>query len=491
MSAHSHNIPLTPHSIQQPLPLFQKELAAGNVTCRQTVEFFLKKIEEQKHLNAFLEVFGEEALEKAAALDEKIKSGKAGKLHGMVIGIKDNICYKGHKVSAASKILENFTSIYSATAVERIVAEDAIIIGRLNCDEFGMGSSNENSAYGAVLNYLDNTKVAGGSSGGSAAAVQAGLCHAALGSDTGGSVRMPASFCGIVGMKPTYGRISRHGLIAYASSFDQIGTLTNFVEDAALLLEVMAGADNYDSTASKNTQIPSLKEMESVANKKASVAYIKQTLTHPGLDPEIKSRTESVLASLKQEGYAVAEVELPLLEYIVPAYYIMTTAEASSNLSRYDGVRYGHRSSEATDLDSLYKKSRSEGFGKEVQRRIMLGTFVLSAGYQDAYYTQAQRVRRMLSEATEKIFSAHDFILLPTTPCTAFTLDEKTKNPVEMYLADIYTVQANLAGIPSVSLPLGKHTNGMPFGIQLMAERFEEAQLLAFAKTMMQHSNSN
>ena len=405
----------------------------------------------------------------------------------MVVGIKDNICYKGHRVSASSKILENFISLYSATAVERLLAEDAIIIGRLNCDEFGMGSSNENSAYGAVLNYLDNTKVAGGSSGGSAAAVQAGMCHAALGSDTGGSVRMPASFCGIVGLKPTYGRISRHGLIAYASSFDQIGTLTNSVEDAALLFEVMAGTDNYDSTVSTNQQVPSLEMAESISksNKKFSVAFIRQTLEHPGLDPEIKSKTEFLLNALRNEGNAITEVELPLLDYMVPAYYVMTTAEASSNLSRYDGIRYGHRSEKAADVDSLYKKSRTEGFGKEVQRRIMLGTFVLSAGYQDAYYTQAQRVRRMIKNTTEKILAQHDFILLPTTPCTAFTLGEKTKNPVEMYLADIYTVQANLAGIPAISLPLGKHSSGMPFGMQLMAGRFEEAKLLAFAQRMM------
>jgi len=405
----------------------------------------------------------------------------------MVVGIKDNICYKEHRVSAASKILENFTSLYSATAVERLLAEDVIIIGRLNCDEFGMGSSNENSAYGAVLNYLDNTKVAGGSSGGSAAAVQAGMCHAALGSDTGGSVRMPASFCGIVGLKPSYGRISRHGLIAYASSFEQIGTLTNSVEDAALLLEVMAGTDNYDSTVSINEQVPSLEEVESVSksNMQFSVAFIRQTLEHPGLDPEIKSKTEFLLNVLRNEGNTVTEVELPLLDYMVPAYYVMTTAEASSNLSRYDGIRYGHRSEKAADVDSLYKKSRTEGFGKEVQRRIMLGTFVLSAGYQDAYYTQAQRVRRMIKNTTEKILAQHDFILLPTTPCTAFTLGEKTKNPVEMYLADIYTVQANLAGIPAISLPLGKHSSEMPFGMQLMSGRFEEAKLLAFAQRMM------
>lgn len=479
MSAHTN--PSTGF-IRQPLPLIQKELAAGNITCRKTVEIFLKNIEEQKQLNAFLEVFAEEALEKATALDTKIKSGRVGKLHGMVIGIKDNICYKGHKASAASKMLENFTSLYNATAVERLLAEDAIIIGRLNCDEFGMGSSNENSAYGAVLNFFDNTKVAGGSSGGSAAAVQAGLCHAALGSDTGGSVRTPASFCGIVGMKPTYGRISRHGLIAYASSFDQIGVLANSVEDAALLLEVMAGADKYDSTASAEKVLQY--SIPLPTGKKYSIAFIKQALALPGLDAEIKTQTETTLHKLRNSGHLVAEVELPLLEYIVPAYYVLTTAEASSNLSRYDGIRYGHRSTAATDVEALYKKSRSEGFGKEVQRRIMLGTFVLSAGYQDAYYTQAQRVRRLLKDATDKILNEYDFILLPTTPCTAFSVGEKTKNPVEMYLADIYTVHANLAGIPALSLPNGKHSNGMPFGIQIMAGKFEEQKLLAFATAL-------
>jgi len=466
---------------QRPISEIQLEIASGKISCRNIVEHFLNRIREHARLNAFLEVFEEESLQRADEIDEKIKSRKAGRLHGMVIGLKDNICYKGHRVSASSKILEGFTSLYSATAVERLLAEDATIIGRLNCDEFGMGSTNENSAYGPVLNLLDTTKVSGGSSGGSAVAVQAGLCHAALGSDTGGSVRAPASFCGVVGLKPTYGSVSRHGLIAYASSFDQIGTLTNNIEDAALLFEIISGSDEFDSTASRHSAIDG-----SWRSDHFSVACIRQTLEHPGLDAEIKLGIENILNDLKQRDVRVSEAELPLLDYIVPAYYILTTAEASSNLSRYDGVRYGHRSKDAAAMDSLYKKSRTEGFGKEVRRRIMLGTFVLSAGYQDAYYTKAQKVRRLIKEATEKILSDNDFIIMPATPTTAFTLGEKMKNPLEMYLADVYTVQANLAGVPAISLPLGKHSNGMPFGIQLMAGKFQERKLLEFAKWMMQ-----
>ena len=464
-----------------PIPHLQQQLATGEATCVQIVKNFIKKIQEHSHLNAFLEVFEADALARAAMVDEKIKSGNAGRLRGMVIGLKDNICYKGHRVSASSKILEGFTSLYSATVVERLLAEDAIIIGRLNCDEFGMGSTNENSAYGPVLNDDDPKKVAGGSSGGSAVAVQAGLCHAALGSDTGGSVRAPASFCGVVGMKPTYGRVSRYGLIAYASSFDQIGTLTSNIEDAALLLEIISGPDEYDSTVSRSHPMTASHRMTD----SPKVAFIKQTLDHPGLDAEIKERIEHILNELKSKGTSVTETEFPALDYIVPAYYILTTAEASSNLSRYDGARYGHRSKEAVDIDSLYKKSRTEAFGKEVKRRIMLGTFVLSSGYQDAYYTKAQKVRRLIKNATEKILGEHDFIIMPTTPGTAFALGEKMKNPLEMYLADIYTVQANLAGVPAISLPLGRHSNGMPFGVQVMAGRFQENKLLDFAGWLM------
>ncbi len=468
---------------RQPITHIQQEISSGGASCGEIVQDFLDNIHKLSHLNAFLEVFETEAKERAAQIDAKIKSGKAGKLHGMVVGLKDNICYKNHRVSASSKILDGFVSVYSATAVERLLAEDAIIIGRLNCDEFGMGSTNENSAFGPVLNFYDTGKVAGGSSGGSAVAVQAGLCHAALGSDTGGSVRAPASFCGVVGLKPTYGRVSRHGLIAYASSFDQIGALTSNVDDTVLLLEVISGSDDFDSTASR--EAGTLSGVEGWREGESSVAYIKQTLNHPGLDAEIKSRIEQIIDALKAKGVSVSEVEFPVLDYIVPAYYILTTAEASSNLSRYDGMRYGYRSRNGDDLESVYKKSRTEAFGKEVQRRIMLGTFVLSAGYQDAYYTKAQRVRRIIKQATDDILSKHDFIIMPTTPGTAFALGEKMKNPLEMYLADIYTVQANLAGVPAISLPLGKHSNGMPFGVQVMAGMFREGKMLEFAKSLM------
>jgi aspartyl-tRNA(Asn)/glutamyl-tRNA(Gln) amidotransferase subunit A len=361
-----------------------------------------------------------------------------------------------------------------------LLAEDAIIIGRTNCDEFAMGSSNENSAFGNVLNPHDLKRVPGGSSGGSAAAVAAGLCLAALGTDTGGSIRQPASFCGVVGMKPTYGRISRWGIIAYASSFDQIGPLTNNVDDAAKILEVLAGVDEFDSTLSSQ---PVPKYSEQLARpEKLRVAYLEDCLEKDGLDPEIKARLFSIMDQLKKDGHTVEPVRFPYLDYLVPAYYVLTTAEASSNLARYDGIRYGYRSKNATDLESTYKKSRSEGFGAEVKRRIMLGTFVLSAGYYDAYYSKGQKVRRLLRNKTQEIFDNYDLILLPTTPGTAFEFGANSADPIKMYLEDIFTVQANLTGFPAISVPAGKNKSGLPFGVQLMARRFEEGQLLAFAK---------
>ncbi|MDF2451971.1 MAG: glutamyl-tRNA(Gln) and/or aspartyl-tRNA(Asn) amidotransferase, subunit, partial [Bacteroidota bacterium] len=335
----------------------EADLLAGKTTCAQLVEESIKVIEEKKHLNAFLEVFKDSALAQAKLVDEKIKSKTAGKLAGVIIGLKDNICYKGHKVSCSSKILEGFESLYSSTVVERLLAEDAIIIGRLNCDEFAMGSSNENSAYGKVLNPLNEKMVPGGSSGGSAVAVAANLCHVTLGSDTGGSIRQPASFTGTVGLKPTYGRISRWGLVAYASSFDQIGPITKTVEDAALLLEIMAGKDEYDTTASQKEvgqYSNSLKE-----TKKFKIAYLKECVESNGLDPEVKKQTIASLDKLKANGHEVAAVDFPYLDFLVPTYYVLTTAEASSNLSRYDGVHFGYRSPNATDLESTYKKTRS------------------------------------------------------------------------------------------------------------------------------------
>ena len=457
----------------------QSDLASGKTNCQQLVAESIKAIEDKKQLNAFLEVFGDSAIAQAKLVDEKIASKTAGKLAGVIIGLKDNICYKGHKVSASSKILEGFESLYSSTVVERLLAQDAIIIGRLNCDEFAMGSSNENSAFGKVLNPVNEKTVPGGSSGGSAAAVAAGLCHVTLGSDTGGSIRQPASFTGTVGLKPTYGRVSRWGLIAYASSFDQIGPITKSVEDAALLLEIMAGADAYDTTASQKQVEP----YSTVLTDKKSykIAYLKECIDSEGLDPEVKQQTLSALDKLKQNGHTIGAVDFPYLDFLVPTYYVLTTAEASSNLSRFDGVHFGYRSPNATDLESTYKKSRSEGFGKEVKRRIMLGTFVLSAGYYDAYYGKAQKVRNKIRQKTREILADYDFIITPSTPGTAFEFGKNSADPIKMYLEDIFTVQANIAGCPAISVPNGLHSNGLPIGLQIMGRDFEEGNLLNLA----------
>ncbi len=459
----------------------QIELASGKTTCVKLVESYLQKIEATKHLNAYLEVFSDEARERAKELDAKTTN--KGKLYGCVIAIKDNICYKQHKVSAGSKILDGFTSVYSSTVVEKLLSEDAIIIGRTNCDEFAMGSSNENSAYGKVLNALDNERVPGGSSGGSAVAVQADLCHVSLGSDTGGSIRQPASFCGIVGLKPTYGRVSRWGLIAYASSFDQIGPFSHNVEDAALIMEVISGKDSHDSTSSSES-VPEYSSKLSF-NKKARIAVFPSTMNSDGLNSEVKTAMENTINQLKEGGHTVDNIGFDLLEYLIATYYVLTTAEASSNLARFDGVHFGYRSPSAKEVDSVYKRSRTEGFGREVKNRIMLGTFVLSSGYYDAYYSRAQKVRRVLTDKIRAIFKDYDFILMPTSPTVAFKLGEKTNNPVEMYLADIYTVLANLTGIPAISLPLAKDKNSLPIGVQLLADKFQEQKLLAFSEQMM------
>ena len=466
---------------------YQASLLAGETSCIQAVDFFLEQIKQHQHLNSFLEVFSEEAKLRAIELDGLRASGKPlGKLHGVVVGIKDVLCYDGHKVSAASKILENYTAVYSATAIQKIIDEGAIIIGRQNCDEFAMGSSNENSAFGPVKNALDNQRVPGGSSGGSAVAIQANLCMVSLGSDTGGSVRQPADFCGVIGLKPSYGRISRYGLIAYASSFDQIGIFSHSVHDAAIVLEVIAGSDNFDSTVSSK-EVPNYTKAIAENNTPKRVAYFKETLSHPGLDPEIKTQTELYLSSLKQKGYTVEAIDFSLLSYLVPTYYVLTTAEASSNLSRFDGIKFGHRTHDKIeDLTDLYKKSRTEGFGAEVQRRILLGTFVLSAGYFDAYFTKAQQVRRKLVELTTDLFSKYDILVSPTVPSPAFKLGENNHSATEMFLADIYTVYANLVGIPAISIPLFKHSNGMPFGLQIMSASFNEVGLLQFSKEMME-----
>ena len=458
----------------------QKALLNNTTNCVSISQSYLDKIESNKHLNAFIEVYTDEVLSQAKLIDEKLRNGTAGKLAGMIVGIKDNLCYKDHKLSSSSKILDGFESLFTATSVQRLLDEDAIIIGRLNCDEFAMGSANENTIYETVKNPLDNSKVAGGSSGGSAGAVSAGLCLVALGSDTGGSIRQPAAFCGIVGFKPTYSRVSRYGLIAYASSFDQIGPLTNNVSDAALILEVIAGKDGFDSTVSK-------KDVDNYStakfdNKPKKIAYISECLNRKGLDPEVKEFIKNKIDKLKSEGHIVEPISFPYLDLLVPTYYVLSTAEASSNLARFDGVHYGYRSENITDLESTYINSRTEGFGEEVKRRIMLGTFVLSAGYHDAYFTKAQKIRRLIKDKTNEMFEEYDFVVSPTTPHTPFEIGKKQTDPTVMYLEDIFTVQANLAGNPAISLPLGKHSNGLPIGLHLMADNFKEADLFAFSK---------
>lgn len=470
---------------------YQEQLLNGNTDCVTAVNFFLDKIEKGKKLNAFIEVFATEALERAATLDKKRKEGNTtGKLHGVIIAIKDVLCYKGHQVTAASVILNNFTSIYTASAVQYLLDEEAIIIGTCNCDEFAMGSTNENSVYGPVLNAADNHKVSGGSSGGSAVAVQAGMCMVSLGSDTGGSVRQPADFCGIIGLKPGYGTISRYGLIAYASSFDQIGIFGKSLQDVALLLEVMSRPDTFDSTMNQSVASENISSFSLPEEKKFRVGYFKQVMDHPSLDKEILTAITNQLKQLNKEGHLVEEIAFPLLDFIVPAYYVLTTAEASSNLSRYDGIRFGHQTkTPVKDLTDFYLKNRSEGFGKEVKKRIMLGTFVLSTGYYDAYYQKAQQVRKLLSDQISLVFKSFDAVILPTCPSTAFTLGENDKDPIAMYLADIFTVFANLTGIPAISLPLFTHSNGMPFGLQVMTNKLDELTLLEISALLMQQKS--
>lgn len=464
----------------------QHELKRGTLSCKALVRQHLDIIHTHAHLNAFLSVYEEEALARAEQIDQKIKSNTAGKLAGLVVGIKDVLSYKDHPLQAGSRILDGFVAQYTATAVQRLLDEDAIIIGRQNCDEFAMGSSNENSAFGPVLNSVDPTRVPGGSSGGSAVAVAAGMCRVSLGSDTGGSVRQPAAFCGVIGLKPTYSRISRYGLVAYGSSFDCIGIFGKAIEDVALVLEVIAGADEYDSTVSHKAVPSYLQEMEQEPGRKYRVAYMKGLEETDGIQPEIRKNLAERIEQIRAAGHVVEPVELPLTEYVLPTYYILATAEASSNLSRYDGVRYGYRSPASRDLHTMYKKTRSEGFGKEVQRRILLGTFVLSASYYDAYYTKAQRVRRIIRDKMKEILHMYDFMIMPITPTTAFKLGEHTENPLEMYLADLFSVQANVAGIPAISLPCGSDNSGLPVGMQVLTDDFEESKLFHFSREILQ-----
>lgn len=462
----------------------RNDLQQGLITCEDLVRHHLDIIDKKSHLNAFLSVYGEEALKKATEVDKKIKQGNAGKLAGLVVGLKDVLAYKDHPLQASSKVLDGFISQFNATAVQRLLDEDAIIIGRQNCDEFAMGSSNESSAFGPVLNDIDNTRVPGGSSGGSAVAVMADMCQISLGSDTGGSVRQPAAFCGIYGLKPTYSRISRFGLIAYGSSFDCIGIFGKSMEDIALVLGVIAGKDEFDSTVSTKSVPDYLNDLNSDNGQKYKVAYLRE-IESSGLQAEIKENIVSTLDKLKAAGHTVEPVDFKLNEYVLPTYYILATAEASSNLSRFDGVRYGYRTKSPADLHEMYKKSRAEGFGKEVQKRILLGTFVLSASYYDAYYTKAQKVRHLIRNEMKEILSQYDFIIMPITPTTAFKLGEHSGDPLEMYLADLFSVQANVAGVPAISLPCGKDKQGLPIGLQVIADDFEESKLFKFSDLVM------
>lgn len=465
---------------------YQADLLSGKISCKEVVNQFLENITSQnEELNAFLEVYSEEALFCATEIDKKIaQKSPLGRLFGVVIGVKDNIHVKNHRLTAASHILENYSAVYNATCIERILNEDAIIIGRQNCDEFAMGSSNENSAFGSVKNGFDTSRVPGGSSGGSAVAVQMKMCMVSLGTDTGGSVRQPADFCGVVGLKPSYGRVSRYGLVAYASSFDQLGILANNVEDVAFVLTVIAGDDNFDSTAS-DAFVPDY-TLQLSSNQKYKFAYFPEALESEVLDPEIKHAIKESISDLKAKGHTVEPVHFGYLDYIVPTYYILTTAEASSNLSRFDGVKFGHRTAlQGLSLDEFYKQSRTEGFGKEVKKRILLGTFVLSAGYFDAYYTKAQKVRRLLVDDTKNLFQSYDALLMPTVTAPAFKFGEKSNNPVEMYQSDIYTVYANLVGAAGISIPKYKHSNGMPFGLQILTDSMQEEKLLQIAQAIL------
>lgn len=454
------------------------QIKNGSLSLKDNVEYFLSRTESEKHINAFNWI-NNDCLEQAALVERKINSGNHGKLAGMVIAVKDVLAIKDQPMTCSSRILNEFNAIYTATAVQKLIDEDAIIIGKTNCDEFAMGSSNENSAFGPVKNPVNTEHVPGGSSGGSAAAVAAGLCDASLGTDTGGSIRQPASFCGIYGLKPTYGRISRYGLTAFASSFDSIGPFGTSVIDIALLLTVMSGKDQMDST-SQDLAVPDYVSI--LRDKNKYKIGIPKEFFGEGLNNEVRKAIDNRISELSEKGFEIVNIDLPHNEYAIATYYILTTAEASSNLARYDGVRYSHRAEKHGDLIDMYTRSRSEGFGDEVKRRIMLGTYVLSAGYYDAYYDKAQKVRRLIKEDYARAFESVDIILTPTSPFTAFKIGEKTSDPLQMYLSDIYTTSTNLAGIPGINIPVGTDSNGLPIGMQLMANQFEETKILNTAK---------
>ncbi|HZI57659.1 MAG TPA: Asp-tRNA(Asn)/Glu-tRNA(Gln) amidotransferase subunit GatA [Verrucomicrobiae bacterium] len=461
-------------------------IAERQCTAAGLVEQFYSKIKaDDPEIHAYLALSEVRALEQAKRIDRMASAGEAlPPLAGVPIGIKDVMVTKGVRTTAGSKILENFIPPYDCTAVARLEAAGAIVLGKMNCDEFAMGSSNENSAYGAVRNPRDKSRVPGGSSGGSAAAVAAGMAVATLGSDTGGSIRQPASFCGVVGLMPTYGRVSRYGLIAFASSLDHIGPLTKTVKDAAILLRVIAGHDPLDST-SANLPVPDY-EADLAKPVRGLKIGIPKEYFGEGLDAEVRAAVEAGIAKLRDAGCEMIPISMPHTAYAIPTYYVIATAEASANLARFDGVRYGYRSKSTHTLSEMYRKSRDEGFGTEVKRRIMLGTYALSSGYYDAYYLKAQRVRTLLTRDFEEAFQRVDAIVTPTAPTPAFKIGEKSDDPLSMYLADIYTVTADLAGVPGISVPRGKTQSGLPIGLQILGRHFDESTVLRVASAVEQ-----
>lgn len=461
--------------------LWRRDLE-NNHSVTHRVERFLNNIEQNKSLNCFVEVFQETALAKARDIDARHRAGKPlGCLAGMVLAIKDNILYAGHGCTASSKILQGFRAPYTATALQRLLDQDVVVIGRTSCDEFAMGSSNETAVYGPVRNPLDPERVPGGSSGGSAAAVAAGLCDAALGSDTGGSIRQPAAFCGLWGLKPTYGAVSRYGLIAYGSSFDQIGPMTTCAADAAVLMSVMAGPDPFDATTDQSYVFR--KSLDATA-KTAILGYFPELLELDTLAPEVRLTYKRLVEAARANGFPVKSLAFPMREYLVPMYYVLSTAEASSNLARYDGVRYGYRARESESLERMTTRTRTEGFGREVRRRILLGTFVLSSGYYDAYYAKAQKARKMLRKNVDSLLSQVDYLLLPTTPGLPFRFGERSDDPIRMYLEDQFTVLANLTGHPALSFPVAIGGSFPTCGMQLMGAHGQEGPMLEVAEKL-------
>jgi len=461
-----------------------ESLRAGSIRAVDALNAVMSAVRERDgDIHAFLTVMEKEAREKAEEVDRRVKAGEpVGALAGVPVAVKDNMCLKGGRTTCASRILEPFIAPYDATVVAKLKEADAVIVGKTNLDEFAMGSSTENSAFGVTRNPHDLERVPGGSSGGSAAAVACGMCVVALGSDTGGSIRQPASFCGIVGMKPTYSRVSRYGLVAFASSLDQIGPMARTVRDAALLLGVISGHDTNDSTSAPEPVPDYLEGLEEGPN--GLKLGVPKEYFGEGLNPTIRDGIQAVVRRLEREGAEIVDISLPHTEYAIGAYYLIATSEASANLARYDGVKYGCRARGPNDLVDMYRKTRSEGFGAEVKRRILLGTYALSSGYYDQFYLKAQKVRTLIAEDFRKAFEEVHAIITPTTPGTAFKLGEKTTDPLQMYLEDVYTVSCNLAGIPGISVPVGKDEKGLPFGLQILGPPFAEQTVLRVARAV-------